>query len=201
MWEPFTERARHAVVRAQEVAQMFASNYIGNEHIAFALAEGDDELGRLLTNAIDREQLRDLLGGARRFPNTEMVFTPGAKRTIELAFENARRLGQAFIGAPHLALGILGSEDRIPILPETDIAALRAEITAVAAAETNDPHPSAWEQTAGGNDAPPAAGPLLLSLHYDRRTPPGAVVSLTIEPPDGAARTWTWKHVGGTGRG
>src|ERR1700692_1968244 len=32
MWEPFSEGARHAVVRAQQVAQMFGSSTIGTDH-------------------------------------------------------------------------------------------------------------------------------------------------------------------------
>jgi ATP-dependent Clp protease ATP-binding subunit ClpC len=203
MWEPFTERARHAIVRAQEVAQMFASTYIGNEHIAFALAESDDELGKALTDAIDRDELRELLGGARGFPKSEMVFTGGAKRTIELAFENARRLGQDFIGAAHVALGILGSEEGIPLRPGVDPEALRDRIEAIAANDTNtfsDTGP--WEQTAGGKDAPPAARALLVALRYGTKlTPPGTRVSITIEPPGGEPRAWTWTNVEGTGHG
>ena len=56
-WEPFTGPAKHAMIRAQEVAQMFGSSTIGTEHIAFALAETDDPVGEALTKTIDREEL------------------------------------------------------------------------------------------------------------------------------------------------
>jgi ATP-dependent Clp protease ATP-binding subunit ClpC len=202
LWEPFTEPARHAIVRAQEVAQMFASTYIGTEHIAFALAERDDELGRLLTNAVDRDRLRELLGGARGFPKPEMVFTPGAKRTIELAFENARRLGHDYIGAAHLTLGILASDDGIPLRSDADLNRLRAELDAIAATEHDTKAaPDAWEQTSGPADPPPATRTLLASLRYfPELAQTGTRVILTIEPPDGAPRTWTWKHGEGSGR-
>ena len=196
LWEPFTEPARHAIVRAQEVAQMFASTYIGTEHIAFALAERDDELGRLLTNAVDRERLRELLGGARGFPKPEMVFTPGAKRTIELAFENARRLGHDYISAAHLALGILGSDDGIPLRPETNVDRLRDELEAVAGTErSTKKEADRWEQTSGASDSPPAVRTLLASLRYiPELSGTGTRVTVTIEPPDGKRRTWSWRH-------
>src|ERR1700680_2016192 len=127
MWEPFTEPARRAIVRAQEVAQMFASAFIGTEHIAFALAEHDDEVGRVLANSVDRDELREKLGSARGFPTQEMVFTPGAKHTIEFAFENARRLNHNYIGIAHIALGMLQSEPP-PLRPGVDLPGLRAEL-------------------------------------------------------------------------
>ncbi len=196
LWEPFTEPARHAIVRAQEVAQMFASTYIGTEHIAFALAERDDELGRLLANAVDRERLRELLGGARGFPKPEMVFTPGAKRTIELAFENARRLGHDYISAAHLALGILGSDDGIPLRPDTNVDRLRDELAEVAKTERGtEKAADAWHQTSGASDAPPAVRTMLASLRYiPELSRTGTRVTVTIEPPKGKTRSWTWEH-------
>ncbi|HEX3466313.1 MAG TPA: Clp protease N-terminal domain-containing protein [Candidatus Elarobacter sp.] len=128
MWEPFTQSARHAIVRAQEVAQMFASRFIGTEHIAFALAEEDDEVGRIVTTAIDRDELRERLGAARSAPNPEMVFTSTAKRAIELSFENARRLSHGYIASAHLALGILQADKELPLRADADLAAVRAEL-------------------------------------------------------------------------
>jgi hypothetical protein len=40
----------------------------------------------------------------------ELQFSDGAKRTVALAFANARRLGHNFIGPAHLALGALEAE-------------------------------------------------------------------------------------------
>ena len=195
MWEPFTQSARHAIVRAQEVAQMFASNYIGTEHIAFALAEGDDDLGRLMTNTIDREQLRDVLGGAARPPQTEMVFTTGAKRAIELSFENARRLNHNSVAAAHLGLGILAEKGSVPLRPDVDLERVRAELDAIAAAEIQKNVPHLWRQTSGPDDPPPATRTLLDSLHYfPPFSLPGTRVTVSIEPPKGKTRTWTWEH-------
>jgi len=195
MWEPFSEQARHAIVRAQEVAQMFASTFIGTEHIAFALAENDDEVGHVLANAVDREALREKLGGVRGFPKLEMVFTPGAKHTIERAFENARRLNHGYIGVAHIALGMLQS-DSPPLRPGTDPEALRRELDAIAAREPDVqavPPRSRWSQISGSDDSPPAIRALLATLWYFPEIgPPGTRVHVTIAPPNGDERSWTW---------
>ena len=131
MWEPFSESARRAILHSQQVAQMFASHCIGPEHIAFALAEGDDEIGHLLAGAFDRDAIRERLGAAGAAPAEEMEFSSGAKRTIELAFVNARRLDHNSIDTAHLALGLLAAGD-LPLLPTTDPATLRAALDTAA---------------------------------------------------------------------
>jgi ATP-dependent Clp protease ATP-binding subunit ClpA len=193
MWEPFSEPARHAIVRAQEVAQMFGSSYIGTEHITFALAERDDAVGEALAKTVDRDAIRERLGAASATPVAEMVFTSGAKHSIERAFENARRLNHNFIGTAHIALGILGSGDAPPMLDGTDVAALRAKLERAADDERAFAEPPAWRQTEGVGDPHPAARALLASVGYfaDLRVA-GTQVTVTIESPGGPERRWSW---------
>jgi ATP-dependent Clp protease ATP-binding subunit ClpC len=132
MWEPFTEEARQAVVRAQAVAQMFGSTTIGTEHLAFALDEGGDATATALAQSLDREAIKQRLGVTQGAPSAEMVFGVSAKRAIEYAFENARRLGHKFIGTPHLALGMLATDDPPPLAEGVDPAMLRARLEAAA---------------------------------------------------------------------
>jgi ATP-dependent Clp protease ATP-binding subunit ClpC len=174
MWEPFTERARHAVVRAQEVAQMFASSFIGTEHMAFALAEEDDDVGRILTTAIDRD-------------------ASGAKRSIELAFENARRLNHNFIDTAHLALGLFDAGDDLPLKPEADLRAVRAELGQAATADSAAG--SEWKLASGPAEPHAAATAMLAVLRYyaDLR-PDGTRVSITIERPGADALSWTFAN-------
>ena len=127
MWEPFTEPARHSIVRAQEVAQMFGASFIGTEHMTFALAESDDAVGEALATTVDRDALRERLGALSSAPVAEMVFTTGAKHAIERAFEAARRVNHNFIGTAHLVLGILDSGDPPPMLEGIDLAELPSE--------------------------------------------------------------------------
>lgn len=191
MWEPFNDPARHAIVRAQEVAQMFASHFIGTEHIAFALAEADDEVGRIMATAIDRNAIRERLGGAASAPTSEMVFTPGAKRTIELAFENARRLDHRYIGEAHLALGVLGSNDRPPLVAGVEVTELRAALDRAGQAEESSTlH---WKRSAGEDDPHPVAASIVqMLLRYPDLSKTGTAVKVTIQPAGGVERTWSY---------
>jgi ATP-dependent Clp protease ATP-binding subunit ClpA len=194
MWEPFSEPARRAIVRAQEVAAMFGSTFIGTEHIAFALAEGDDDLGHLLAKSLDREAIRERLGGASSAPSQEMVFSTGAKRSIESAFENARRLNHSYIGPAHLALGILASGDPPPMLSGGDPEWLRAALDQVA--NGDDPLRSVWKKVAGSDDLDPAMHALVTSLQYLKNlATPGTRISITVTPPNGEERTWAWTRL------
>jgi ATP-dependent Clp protease ATP-binding subunit ClpC len=193
MWEPFSEPARRAVVRSQEVAQMFGANYIGTEHMVFALAEADDPVGAALTKAVDRNALRERLGNVTTAPVTEMVFTSAAKQSIELAFENARRLNHNFIGAGHIALGILASAAPPPLLPGHDPDALRV---ALILATSHDAPGAKYEQRwkrSGGTERHPVADMVESVLPYTKDFgKDGTRITLTVAVPGEAERTWTW---------
>jgi ATP-dependent Clp protease ATP-binding subunit ClpA len=115
MWEPFTERARQSIVYAQHEAQYFRDGYIAPHHILLGMLRNEagpvaDVLRRYgVTVEFAHEQLPK--------PSTpqavpqEMIFTPRAKRAIELAFESARQLNQHYVGPEHLFAGILRTED------------------------------------------------------------------------------------------
>ena len=172
---------------------MFGCAQIGTEHLAFALAETDDAVGHLLANAIDRDAMRERLGGVSGAPRAEMVFSPGAKHTIEMAFQNARRLGHAYIGTGHLALGVLDSSDPPPLLPGCDVEKLRAGL---ADAESRvAPSQSAWKAEPGSAKSHPATNAMLSTLlMFNDLSRPGTRVSITIAPPDGDERSWAWTY-------
>ena len=77
MLERFTDRARRAVVLAQEEARMLGHNYIGTEHILLGLIrERDGGAGRALESlgiSLEalRQQVEEIIGhGQRRRPGT-----------------------------------------------------------------------------------------------------------------------------------
>lgn len=111
MWEPFTEPGRRSIVRAQELAQEYGDAFIGHHHIFVALADDADVAEALSALGADRhrvaEAAENVLGEKSFTPVQEMVFTSEAKRMIELAFDNARKLNNNFIGPEHLALGYI----------------------------------------------------------------------------------------------
>lgn len=112
-FEKFSERARRALTRAQEEAQHFGHNYIDTEHILLGLiAEEDSVASQVLSNlgvAVSkvRSAVEFIVGRGGR-PNTnEVGLTPRAKKVIELAVDEARRLNHSYIGTEHLLLGLL----------------------------------------------------------------------------------------------
>ena len=193
MWEPFSEPARRAVVRSQEVAHMFGANYIATEHMVFALAENDDRVGATLAKAVDREALRSRLGDVSHAPSLEMVFTSGAKRSIELAFENARRLNHNFIGTAHIALGILGTDEPPPLLPGQDIGVLRAALDLAATHEGPVGESGrVWKRSAN-RERNPVADAVDNALPYlEDFGVAGTKISVTIAVPGEAERAWSW---------
>src|SRR5580692_7962317 len=99
MWEPFTERARRSIVLAQEEAQRLGNNFIGTEHLLLGIiSEGESSASKkLLAHNVHlgnaRMEVEAIVGrGFGRTVQEEMVFTPRAKRVIELAYEVARQL-------------------------------------------------------------------------------------------------------------
>jgi ATP-dependent Clp protease ATP-binding subunit ClpA len=187
------------IVRSQEVAQMFGSPMIGTEHMIFVLAEADDEVGAALTKAIDSDALRSKLGAAGNAPLREMVFSTGAKRSIELAFEAARKLKQNFVAPPHIAIGILGSADPPPLLATSDAATLRValEFAARHVPEPSYPESEAttavpWEQIAGDASHPEMKTLFRTLPAYRDLDVAGTRVTLTVAVPGQDARTWTW---------
>jgi ATP-dependent Clp protease ATP-binding subunit ClpA len=192
LWEPFSEPARRLVVRAQEVAQMFGAHFIGTEHMIFALGEGDDAVGQVLANAVDREALRERLGTVSRSPTQEMVFTPGSKRSIELAFESARRLNHNFIGTAHLAMGIILAEPP-PLLAAHQAGTLLVELEHVA---THDEpparRPKGWRLETADPDPAMAAGLAMAARNLIGAEKEGTRITVTVAVPGEAERTWTW---------
>ena len=112
-FEKFSERARRALTRAQEEAQRFGHNYIDTEHVLLGLiAEEEGVASRVLANlGVAPNKIRAavefVVGRGERSSIGEVGLTPRAKRVIELAVDEARRLNHTYIGTEHLLLGLL----------------------------------------------------------------------------------------------
>src|SRR6266487_1227054 len=109
----FTKRAGHVLTLAQEEARHFQHNYIGTEHLLLGLVrEGEGVASQVLSNlGIEVDQVRHaveaIIGRGERIVLGELGLTPRAKKVIELAMDEARRLNHRFIGTEHLLLGLL----------------------------------------------------------------------------------------------
>ena len=112
-FDKFTERARRVLTLAQEEAQRFNHNYIGTEHLLLGLVrEGDGVAAKVLSNlGVELNKVRSavefIIGRGDRSTSGEIGLTPRAKRVIELAVDEARRLNHSYIGTEHLLLGLV----------------------------------------------------------------------------------------------
>ena len=112
-FDKFTERARRVLTLAQEEAQRFNHNYIGTEHLLLGLVrEGDGVAAQVLANLdVELSKVRSavefIIGRGDRAVLGEIGLTPRAKKVIELAVDEARRLNHHYIGTEHLLLGLV----------------------------------------------------------------------------------------------
>ncbi len=112
-FDKFTERARKVLTLAQEEAQRFNHNYIGTEHLLLGLVrEGDGVAAKVLANlGVELPKVRSavefIIGRGDRTVTGDIGLTPRAKKVIELAVDEARRLNHHYIGTEHLLLGLV----------------------------------------------------------------------------------------------
>ena len=112
-FEKFSERARKVLSLAQEEAQRFNHNYIGTEHILLGLVrETEGVAARVLLNLnVELVKVRSavefIIGRGERPTPGEIGLTPRAKKVIELAVDEARRLNHHYIGTEHLLIGLM----------------------------------------------------------------------------------------------
>src|SRR5919197_1783394 len=112
-FDKFTERARRVLTYAQEEARSFNHNYIGTEHLLLGLIrEGEGVAAEVLRSlGVELNRVRSavefIIGRGDRMIVGEVGLTPRAKKVIELAVDESRRLKQRAIGTEHLLLGLL----------------------------------------------------------------------------------------------
>src|SRR5579862_1615199 len=112
-FDKFSERARKVLSLAQEEAQRFQHNYIGTEHLLLGLVrEGEGVAAKVLSNlGVELNKVRSavefIIGRGDRIVLGEIGLTPRAKKVIELAVDEARRLNHHYIGTEHLLLGLV----------------------------------------------------------------------------------------------
>jgi methylenetetrahydrofolate dehydrogenase (NADP+) / methenyltetrahydrofolate cyclohydrolase len=112
-FDKFTERARRVLTLAQEEALRFNHNYIGTEHLLLGLVrEGDGFAARALASmGVELDKVRSavefMIGRGEQPVYGEIGLTPRAKKVIELTVDEARGLGEDYIGTEHLLLGLI----------------------------------------------------------------------------------------------
>jgi ATP-dependent Clp protease ATP-binding subunit ClpC len=119
VFEQFTERARQAVVCAQEEARSFKHDHVGPEHILLGLLrERDGIAARVLAGFdITLERARGevvRIVGVGDAATTQLPFAPDARRVLEESLQVAASLGHSYVGTEHLMLALLTFDAGVP---------------------------------------------------------------------------------------
>ena len=112
-FEKFSEMARRVLSLAQEEAQRLNHTYIGTEHILLGLVRETEGVAAKVLNNLDveltkvRSAVEFIIGRSESATSGEIGLTPRAKKVIELAVDEARRMNHHYIGTEHLLIGLM----------------------------------------------------------------------------------------------
>jgi ornithine carbamoyltransferase len=189
MWQRFTERARRVVFFAQEEAARLGENYVGTEHLLLGLVrESDSVAARILDrlgvslSRIRADVERQVTRGHGNL-GQDMQLTPRAKRVIDLAYEEARRLNNNYIGTEHILLGLVREGDglaaRVLIKLGADLERTRARVDEM---QEGDPQAQAAYQA-----FQEGLGGWLSRIRGRRVGEPPEEAAAGVQPPEEAA--------------
>lgn len=118
----FSDQARKAIQFANQEAQRLNHEYIGTEHILIGLIrEGTGAAGRVLKDfgleiqQVRREVERIVGTGPDMITIGKFPRNPPAKKALEYAMEEAKKIGCDVAGTGHLLLGLLRDDECVAV--------------------------------------------------------------------------------------
>lgn len=173
MFERFTERARQVVVMAQDESRRLGHGYIGTEHILLGLLREEEGIAARVLDGMDvtleevRAEVDRIVERGEPASTAQIPFTPRAKRTLELALEEAVALGHHHIGTEHVLLGLVRADDGVAVRIlrtfDADPEKIRTEVIGALSGEHRLEHAAA-EPDEIELTSPPLAPELLAEL-------------------------------------
>jgi len=116
----FTERSQRVILLAQEEAKRLKHHAVGTEHLLLGLI---GEGGGVAANALEvlevdveqvKIQVEKMIGKGDADDSAEIGFTPRAKKVVlELAAQEAQKLGHSYIGTEHLLLALISEGEGV----------------------------------------------------------------------------------------
>ncbi len=117
----FTQRAQKVLSLAREEAQRLQHNAIGTEHLLLGLMKEEGGVaGRVLSELkLDYKEVEALVESkaepGQHIPFQKLDLSQGTKKVLELAVDEARRMGHHYIGTEHLLLALVRHNEGIAI--------------------------------------------------------------------------------------
>ncbi len=110
--ERFTQRARRVLTLAHQEAERMRHNYIGTEHLLLGLIREEGGVaGRVLRElGLDANRVQEMVEKIVGFGDTQggrLDLAEGTQQVLEMAIEEASRMGHHYIGTEHLLLGLV----------------------------------------------------------------------------------------------
>jgi len=119
MFERYTERARRTIFFARYEASQYGSSVIASEHILLGLLREDRAITRQFIGPIQlgteiRTEIESIIKRGKPFATSvEVPLSDESKKILNLAGEEADRLGHRHIGTEHILLAILRLPDSL----------------------------------------------------------------------------------------
>jgi len=152
MFRRYSEKAKKAIMIAQEEAMNLNHDYIGTEHVLLGLLkEGQGLAAQVLREfGVEEEKVIDeimqLIGKGENRQISEAAFTPRSKKVLELASQEANQLKSNYIDTEHILLGLIKESSGIAIRILIDLGVnldnLYSEIVKIAMEDEKNDYPS-----------------------------------------------------------
>ena len=174
MFSNYTQRAKHVIMRSQQLALQMGHQVVGTEHLLLSLAAEEQGVATKVLAQLGlsaqrlHEQLKDVMGKSARPSGEGVPFSPRAKRVLEVAAEEARELNHNYVGTEHLLLGVLREGEGVAArLLQSNNITLESVRAAVMEALGAGPNPKPGGSSAKSSPANGKQTPILDSFGRD----------------------------------
>src|SRR2546421_578434 len=170
-FDRFNDRAKRVLALAEDEAIRFNHNYIGTENLLLGLVrEGEGVAARVLDSlGVELSKVRTAVefiigrGDSTTSPS-EITLSPRTKKVIELAIDEARKLGHSHVGTEHLLLGLVREGEGIASGVLESLGVSLEKVRHQVIATLGQQHPQAAETTAAGGKSASSKTPTLDQL-------------------------------------
>src|SRR6266508_445084 len=170
-FDRFNDRAKRVLALAQDEAIRFNHNYIGTEHLLLGLVrEGEGVAARVLDSlGVELSKVRTAVefiigrGDSTTAPS-DITLSPRTKKVIELAIDEARKLGHSHVGTEHLLLGLVREGEGIASGVLESLGVSLEKVRHQVIATLGQQHPATAETASAGGKSASSKTPTLDQL-------------------------------------